>query len=299
MVDTGYWMKGTRMILEEDYTLSDGQTIPKLGLGTWMIGDDIAAQAVRDAVRIGYRHIDTAEGYGNERGVGEGVRSCGVDREELFVTTKLEADYKTYDEAKAGIAGSLDALNIGWIDLMIIHSPQPWARFHGDDRYFEGNLEAWRALEEACASGAIRSIGVSNFEPVDLQNILDHGSVRPVVDQVLAHVGNTPEEVFDYCRDHDILVEAYSPMGHGEILRHPAVRAMADRYGVSVPQLCIRYTLQLGTVSLPKTANPDHMRSNAQVDFTISEEDMAALRGVDRVTDYGEYGEFPVYWAKD
>lgn len=287
------------MILNETYAMSNGLTIPKLGLGTWMIEDDAVAEAVRKAVEIGYRHIDTAEGYGNERGVGEGIRTCGVDREELFVTTKLEANYKTYDEATAGIEGSLNALDIDYIDLMIIHSPQPWANFHSEDRYLAGNLEAWRALEEAHATGRIRSIGVSNFEQVDLQNLLDHGSVKPVVNQVLAHVGNTPFEVIDFCQSQDILVEAYSPMGHGEILRHPAVKSMAERYGVSVPQLCIRYTLQLGAVSLPKTANPAHMRSNAELDFVISDADLEALKGVERIKDYGDSSEFPVYWTKD
>lgn len=286
-------------ILDETYTLSDGRTIPKLGLGTWMIEDDVVAQAIRDAVAIGYRHIDTAEGYHNERGVGEGVRTSGVAREELFVATKLQADFKTYDEAKAAIQQSFDLLDIEYIDLMIIHSPKPWAVFHSDDRFFEGNLEAWRALEKAHAAGLIRSIGVSNFDSADLQNLLDNGTVKPVVDQVLAHVGNTPFETIEYCREHDILVEAYSPMGHGEILRNPAVIAMAEKYGMTVPQLCIRYTLQLGAVSLPKTANPDHMRSNAEVDFVISDSDMDALKGVERVTDYGESSEFPVYWAKD
>lgn len=286
-------------ILDETYTLSDGRTIPKLGLGTWMIEDDVVAQAIRNAVAIGYRHIDTAEGYHNERGVGEGVRTSGVAREELFVATKLQADFKTYDEAKAAIQQSFDLLDIEYIDLMIIHSPKPWAVFHSDDRFFEGNLEAWRALEKAHAAGLIRSIGVSNFDSADLQNLLDNGTVKPVVDQVLAHVGSTPFETIEYCREHDILVEAYSPMGHGEILRNPAVIAMAEKYGMTVPQLCIRYTLQLGAVSLPKTANPDHMRSNAEVDFVISDSDMDALKGVERVTDYGESSEFPVYWAKD
>ena len=232
-------------------------------------------------------------------GVGDGVRSSGIPREQLFVTTKLQADFKTYDEAKAAIQESLDLLDIGYIDLMIIHSPWPWAQFRGEDRFFEGNLQAWRALEEAHRAGHIRSIGVSNFEPVDLQNILDHSAVKPVVNQVLAHVGNTPFATFDFCREHGILVEAYSPMGHGELLDNAAVVAMAAEYGVTVPQLCIRYTLQLGAVSLPKTANPDHMRANAAVDFAISDADMAALKDVERFTDYGESGEFPVFWTKD
>ncbi|MFV0458184.1 MAG: aldo/keto reductase [Actinomycetales bacterium] len=285
-------------ILDQTFTMNDGHEIPKLGLGTWMIEDDVVAQAVRDAVSNGYRHIDTAEGYGNERGVGEGIRTCGVPRQALFVTTKLQADFKTYQEAKAAIQESLDLLDIGYIDLMIIHSPQPWAHFHGEDRHFEGNIEAWRALEEARAAGTVRSIGVSNFEPQDLENILENGTVDPAVNQVLAHIGNTPFETVEFCREHGILVEAYSPMGHGEILKHPAVVAMAHKYGVSVPQLCIRYTLQLGAVSLPKTANPAHMRSNAQLDFTISQQDMEALKRVERVTDYGESSEFPVYWQK-
>ncbi|UQN30914.1 aldo/keto reductase [Brachybacterium kimchii] len=286
-------------ILDETLTMNDGHEIPTLGLGTWMIDDDVVAQAVRDAVSLGYRHIDTAEGYGNERGVGEGVRTCDVPREELFVTTKLQADFKTYEEAKAAIQESLELLDIQYIDLMIVHSPQPWAQFHGEDRFFEGNLEAWRALEEARAAGQIRSIGVSNFEPRDMENILERGTVEPAVNQVLAHVGNTPFETLAFCREHGIVVEAYSPMGHGEILEHPAVVATAEKYGVSVPQLCIRYTLQLGAVSLPKTANPEHMRSNAEVDFEISAEDMEALKTVEQVTDYGESSEFPVYWQKD
>jgi diketogulonate reductase-like aldo/keto reductase len=188
------------MILNETYTLPNGVTIPKLGLGTWMIEDDKAALAVRDAAEIGYRHFDTAEGYGNERGVGEGVRTCGVSRDELFVTTKLEAAYKTYAEAKGGIDGSLKALGLDYIDMMIIHSPQPWADFRGDDHFFEGNLEAWRALEEAYGAGKLRAIGVSNFEQIDLDNILDNCAVKPVVNQILAHVTNTPFDLIDYTR---------------------------------------------------------------------------------------------------
>src|SRR5579872_5040796 len=180
------------MILEETFTLSNGVPIPKLGLGTWFIANDKAAQAVRDAVRIGYRHIDTAEAYGNERGVGDGVRSCGVARDEIFVTTKLRAELKTYAEARAAIDGSLRDLGLDHIDLMIIHSPQPWAEFREDQHFFEGNREAWRALEDAYKAGKLRAIGVSNFEAVDLDNILGHGSVKPMVNQILAHAGNTP-----------------------------------------------------------------------------------------------------------
>ena len=281
------------MILTETYALSNGVPIPKLGLGTWFIDDGDAAQAVRDAVEIGYRNIDTAQAYGNERGVGDGVRTCGVARDELFVSTKLAAEIKDHAGAVAAIDGSLAALGLDHIDLMLIHSPQPWADFRGGD-YAEGNREAWRALEDAHRVGKVRAIGVSNFREHDLDNIFGSCTVAPQVNQLLVHAGNTPADLLAYCADEDVLVEAYSPIAHGAVLQNPELAEMAERYDVSVPQLCIRYTLQLGTVSLPKTANPEHMRGNAEVDFVISALDMASLRGM-QALDYGEHSAFPVY----
>ena len=283
------------MILEETLTLSNGVQIPKLGLGTWMIDDGKAAAAVRAATEIGYRHIDTAQAYGNERGVGEGVRASGIARDKLFVTTKLDAGIKDYEQAKAAIDGSLNTLGLDHIDLMIIHSPQPWSEFHGDNRYFEGNVEAWRALEEAYNAGKLRSIGVSNFQKADIDNLIEHASVKPMINQILAHVSNTPFDLIAYLESQNIVVEAYSPVGHGKILDNPEIRKMAERYGVSVPQLAIRYVLQLGLVALPKTANPDHMRNNADVDFEISSADMETLKKAEPIKDYGDASMFPVY----
>ncbi|MEU9198113.1 aldo/keto reductase [Streptomyces hundungensis] len=280
-------------ILDETYTLSHGVQIPKLGLGTWFIDDNQAADAVRAAVEVGYRNIDTAQAYGNERGVGEGVSTAAVPRDELFVSTKLAAEIKNYDQAVAAIDGSLATLGLDHIDLMLIHSPQPWDDFRGGD-YAQGNREAWRALEDAHQAGKIRSIGVSNFQQHDLDNILQSAHVRPHVNQLLVHAGNTPTDLLAYCESNHILVEAYSPIAHGAILQNTEIQAMAKTYGVSVPQLCIRYTLQLGAVSLPKTANPAHMRSNAAVDFEISSDDMNVLRNL-RGVDYGEHSAFPVY----
>ena len=283
------------MILEETFDLPNGAPIPKLGLGTWRIPDDEVVRVVRQAAEIGYRHFDTAQAYGNERGVGEGLRASGVARDELFVTTKLDAACKTLGEARARIDGSLAALGVDYIDLMLIHSPQPWSEFRQGEHFFEGNLEAWRALEEAHRAGKLRAIGVSNFEHVDLDNILDNAAVKPMVNQILAHVGNTPFELIEYTRSRGMLVEAYSPVAHGAVLDNPDLAALAGKYGVSVAQLCIRYCLELGLLPLPKTMNPEHMRSNTAVDFKISAEDMETLKRAKPIEDYGEATKFPVF----
>ncbi|WP_353474259.1 aldo/keto reductase [Salipiger sp. H15] len=283
------------MILEESFTLPNGVAMPKLGLGTWMIQDDVVADAVKAAIAMGYRHIDTAQAYGNERGVGLGIRESGVARDHLFLQTKLAAEVKDYDGAKAAIDGSLKTLGLDYIDLMIIHSPQPWVEFGGEDRRFDGNLAAWKALEEAYDAGKIRAIGVSNFKQADLQNLLDNATVKPMINQVLAHISNTPFELIDFCQQNGVMVEAYSPIAHGKILDNAEIKAMADTYGVTVPQLCIRYVLQLGLAALPKTGNPAHMKSNAELDFVISDADMDALKSAEEIKDYGDASMFPVY----
>lgn len=285
-------------MLNETYTLPNGVTIPRLGLGTWMIPDEQAAEAVHAAVSLGYRLIDTAQAYENERGVGAGVRECGVAREDLFVTTKIAAEHKTYEEAARSIDESLAKTGLDYIDLMIIHSPQPWAKFRGERRYFEENRAVWRALEDAYRSGKLRAIGVSNFLKDDLQNLLAVCTVRPMVNQILTHITNTPGELIAYCQSEGILCEAYSPIAHGEALKNPVIGTVAAKYGVSAAQLCVRYVLQLGMVALPKTAAPAHMKENAAVDFTISDDDMATLCGLEKIKDYGEYTVFPVFSGK-
>ncbi len=286
------------MILQETFTLSNGVEIPKLGLGTWFISDADVVQAVQDAVKLGYRHIDTAQAYQNERGVGEAIRTSGVAREEIFVTTKLAAEVKSYEEAVASIENSVQTLGLDYIDLMLIHSPKPWIEFHKDESFFDGNRAAWRALEEAYQAGKLRAIGLSNFEEADLDNILESCTVKPMVNQILAHISNTPEELIQNCQDQDILVEAYSPIAHGELMKNQQVINIAEKYGVSVPQLGIRYVLQLGLLPLPKTANPAHMKNNAAVDFVISDEDMTFLRNIAQIEGYGEASMFPVYGGK-
>lgn len=283
------------MILNEDFTLNNGVKIPKLALGTWFIDNEAVVQAVKDAVQLGYRHIDTAQAYQNEEGVGKGIKECGVDRDNLFITTKLAAEVKTYDEAVKAIDKSLETMGLEYIDLMIIHSPKPWQEYQGEDRYFEGNLEAWKALEDAYKAGKLRAIGVSNFQKTDLKNILENGTIKPMVDQVLAHITNVPTELIQFCEENDILVEAYSPIGHGELFKNKDVAEVAKKYNVSIPQLGIRFDLQLGLLPLPKTANPDHMKNNADLDFVISDQDMYTLQNLEKIKDYGDASMFPVY----
>ena len=279
----------------ETYTLSNGMQIPRIGLGTWLLDNDQVEQAVINAVKTGYRHIDTAQAYQNEDGVGRGVSACNIPRDQLFITTKVAAEHKTYESAAASIESSLAALQTGYVDLMLIHAPQPWKEFRSDSNHDGGNLEAWRAMEDAVDAGKVKAIGVSNFLRHDLENILSHCRIKPVVNQVLAHVGNTPFDLIDFCRSQDILVEAYSPIAHGAVLNQPLVKEMADCHQVSVAQICLRYCLQLGLLPLPKTANSEHMRSNLTLDFTLSEEEMTQLKSMKKLDSYGEHSFFPVF----
>lgn len=286
-------------ILNETYTLSNGVQIPKLGLGTWFIGDKDAAGAVRNAIKLGYRLIDTAQAYMNEAGVGEGVRTCGVPREEIFVTSKIAAEAKSYADAKKAIDDILAKTGLDYLDLVIIHAPQPWKKWRNKrDRFFEENVQVWKAMEETYKAGKLKAIGVSNFLIDDLQNILDHCEIKPMVNQVLCHISNTPAELIAFCEKNGILVEAYAPIAHGKVLKNKKIKAMADKYGVTVAQLCIRYDIQLGTVALPKTSNPEHMKENTAVDFVISDKDMEILKDVAPIKSYGMMRIMPVFSGK-
>lgn len=285
-------------ILNEQYRLNNGVKIPKLGFGTWLIDNDEVATAVQQAAQIGYRHFDTAQAYGNEQGVGAGLKATGISRDKLFVTTKVQAEFKDYVTAKKSIDESLQKLELDYVDLILIHAPEPWAEFHGKNQYFEENLSVWRAMEEALQAGKVRAIGVSNFLQTDLANVLENGSVKPAVNQLLTHIGNTSFDLLEQAKKHDILVEAYSPVAHGEILQNEQIQRMAHKYKVSVPQLAIRYCLELGTLPLPKSANLTHIANNAAVDFKISAADMTILKELPQVKDYGNSSDFPVFSGK-
>ena len=284
------------MVLNEKQTLLNGNEIPVMGAGVWMIDNEDVVQVVKDALDLGYRHIDTAQSYLNEEGVGRAIRESGIPRKEIFITTKLEGDIKNYDKAVTEIDKSLERLDMDYVDLMLIHSPQPWAHFREEDNhFFKGNLEAWRALEEAYEAGKIKAIGVSNFQQIDLENLIENGKVKPMVNQVLAHITNIPTDVIEYSQSQDIVVEAYSPIAHGAILDHPTIKEIAEKYEVSSAQLSLRYVLQLDMVALPKSTNKDHMRDNTALDFTISEEDMRTLNELPLIENYGDDHDMPVF----
>jgi len=260
------------------YKLYNGVEIPEIGYGTWQIKNDKASNCVQMAIAAGYRHIDSAKVYGNEVGVGEGVRASGIKREDIFVTTKVPAEYKSYKKAKKAIEESLANLNIGYIDLILIHCPQPWRLFGSPFHYYKQNVKVWKALEEAYKEGKVRAIGVSNFNEKDLQNIFDNCEIRPMVNQIKVHAGYSELNIIDFCKKNDVVVESYSPIGHGHALEIKTVQDLAEKYGVLASQLLIKYTLQLGTVSLPKASRKEHIEDNLKLDFEISEEDMNILK---------------------
>ena len=263
--------------------MNNGLEIPKLALGTWLIDNDRVAEAVCQAVKIGYRHIDTAQAYGNECGVGEGLRICGVSRDKIFVTSKVAAEHKTYESAASSIDETLNRMKLDYIDMMIIHSPQPWVEVNqSDNRYFKENKEIWKAMEDAVKAGKIRTIGVSNFLEKDMDNILSDCKISPAVNQILAHISNTPLKLIDYCKSKNILVEAYSPIAHGEALKNKAIKEMADKYNKSVAQVILRWLMQRNVVALAKSVHKERMKENFNIfDFTLNDEDINKINGLD------------------
>ena len=286
------------MIFEETFTLNNGVKIPKLALGTWKIPDNEVASPVQTALKMGYRHIDTAQAYHNEKGVGQGIKDSGISRDQIFINSKVEAEIKNYQEAKKSIDETLTRMDLDYLDMMIIHNPQPWKEVNqSDDRHFEGNIETWRALTDAMKEGKLRAIGVSSFQPEDLQNLFDNSDVKPMVNQILCHIGATPKKLINFCQEHDIVVESFSPVAHGEALTNNTIKSMAKKYQVSVAQLCIRYDWQLNTVVLPKSVNPEHMKQNSELNFEISDVDMKTLENIHNF-DYGTSSHFPVFGGK-
>lgn len=263
-------------VLTDTFTLSNGVEIPKVGFGTWQIPDGSETyDAVRTALDAGYRHIDTAAAYGNERSVGRAVRDSGIDRGELFITTKLPAEVKDAAGARARFAQSTADLDLGTIDLYLIHAPWPWQEMGKDCR--AGNIEVWKVFEELLGDDLVRSIGVSNFEVADLESLTAATEVVPHADQIRWFIGNTQPETTAWCESHGVLVEGYSPLATGKLLDDERIAALAEKYGVSTAQLSLRYLLEHGVLPLPKSVTPDRIRSNAELDFDLAADDLATL----------------------
>lgn len=255
--------------------LLNGVKIPCVGFGTWQIEGSSAELAAAEAIRAGYRHIDTASAYGNEEFIGSGIKRSGIARDELFLTTKLWNNIRTYDEAIAACEQSLSLLGTDYLDLLLIHWPNP-LKFRAC--WKERNAELWRAMEALCRDGKVRAIGVSNFCARHLDALMETAEISPCVDQIRLCPGDVDEETISACTSKGILIEGYSVLGTGKALSSEPLAKIAERYGVNIPQLCIRWCLQNGFVPLARSVLPKHIKQNLDVfGFDIEPSDMVAL----------------------
>ena len=267
------------MIKNEFFTLNNGIKIPAIGFGTWQVAEgEEGYNSCLWALKAGYRHIDTAFAYGNEPSVARAIADSGIPREDIFITTKLPANIKTYDGAKEHFEASLKNLDTDYIDLYLIHAPWPWSDVGSECA--EGNIAAWRAMIELYNEGRVRAIGVSNFHVKDIKAIVEATGFVPAVNQIRYFIGNTQNEITEYCQANGILVEAYSPLATGALVEHGELVNMAHKYGVTIPKLCIRFCIENGTLPLPKSVNEERIKANLEVDFKISKEDMEYLNSL-------------------
>lgn len=267
-------------------SLHDGNSIPQLGLGVWQVPAEITARVVADGIRAGYRSIDTAQGYRNEEGVGEAIRTAGVPREELFITSKLRNGAHDRDAALQSFDESMRKLGIEQLDLFLIHWPLP---MHYDGDF----VSTWKTLEEFAADGRARSIGVSNFEPAHLDLLAAETSTVPAVNQVEIHPYFGNNDVRRYCAEHGIAVEAWAPIAKGRVADDPVIAGIADRLGRTPAQVTLRWHIQRGDIVLPKSVTPERVRSNiALFDFELSDADMAAISALDK-GEAGRMGPHP------
>ena len=257
-------------------TLNDGTTIPQLGFGVFQIEPDQTAEAVRQALEIGYRHIDTAEMYQNEKGTGDGVRASGLSRDEVYITSKLNNGFHEPDAARRAMDDTLAALGFDHVDLFLIHWPLP--TLYGGDF-----VSTWKVLEEFKRDGRARSIGVSNFQVKHLEKLAEECEVVPAVNQIEVHPYFTNEEVRAYDREHGIATEAWSPIAQGGVLTDPAIVAIADTAGKTPAQVVLRWHVQRGDIIFPKSTTPSRMKENFEIfDFELGDRDMAAISALHR-----------------
>lgn len=269
------------MTLSPLIKLNDGYSIPQLGLGTWPLDDDQVAAAVVTAVEAGYRHIDTAVKYGNEEGVGNGILASGVERSEIFVTTKLDGQFQGQDRAVEGLEGSLRRMKLDYVDLLLIHWPLP-AR----DEY----ISTWKTFERLQAEGKVRSIGVSNFKPAHLERLFAETDVVPAVNQIQLSPAITRVAEREFHDRHGIVTESYSPLGGSgaSLLDAPLLAQLGEKYDKTPGQLVLRWHIQNGLVVIPKSGDPQRMRENLDVfDFALDPQDLAEMSILDEGPEAG------------
>ena len=263
----------------KNFKMYNGVEIPSIGFGTWQVADGKEAyNSCMWALKAGYRHIDTAYAYENEKTVGKAIKDSGIDRKEIFVTTKLPSHIKDYEGTMKHFYESLNNLGLEYIDLYLIHAPWPWSNV--GQNCDEGNIEAWKAFIELYNKGLIRSIGVSNFGIRDIENLISATGVKPMCNQIRYFIGNTQAPLTKYCQDNDILVEAYSPFATGNLLNNAKVQAIADKYNTSIPKICLKFCLQNNTLPLPKSVHENRIKDNLVLDFEISSDDMDYLNSI-------------------
>ncbi len=269
------------MVMQNHQTrvmLANGVGIPCLGFGTWKTPAEQATASVQHALEAGYRHIDTATAYNNEAAVGVAIALSGVPREEIFLTSKLWNPYQGYQSTLDAFERSLEWLQTDYLDLYLIHWPHDRKYF---DNWEEMNRETWRAFEKLYKDGRIKAIGVSNFRPRHLDNLLAHCEIAPMVDQVEVHPGMPQDEILSYCKAHNMAVEGWSPLATGKIFSVPAMQEMSRKYGKSVAQLCLRWCVQRGVIPLPKSVTPSRIAENTQIfDFELAQEDIDRISGL-------------------
>lgn len=264
----------------DTYTLANGTKIPVIGFGTWQSADgDVAYQAVRWALEAGYRHIDTAAAYGNEESVGRAIKDSGINREDLFVTTKLWNDAHSFGAAQKALDISLQKLGLDYVDLYLIHWPNPAViKAQGQNAWEKANAETWRAFETAYEAGKAKAIGVSNFQIHHLESLAKTQKIAPMVNQNFLNPSDTQDELVAYDKTHDIVSEAYSPLGTGRLVDLPQVTTIAEKYHKSVPQVLIRWSLEKGFLPLPKSTHENYIKANLDVfDFALTNDEVSEL----------------------
>ena len=267
---------------EQTILLNDGRSIPVIGAGFWQVPAGEAERVCFSALNAGYKHIDTAVAYQNEREVGLGIKRAQKGREQFYLTSKIPAEVKDYDEALRTIDESIERLGVEYLDLMLIHAPKPWALMHLPltPSFDKENAQVFKALIKAREEGKVKSIGVSNFNAKQIQNVIDATGVIPAVNQIRTHIGHVDEKTIAFCREKGIAVEGYSPLMTGKLKNNGIIAETAAKLGVTVAQLCIKYVLSLGIVALPKTTHEEYLKENLLVDFELTSEAADALKKV-------------------